>query len=557
MYYKYIYNTLFMLNFRYVSLLRQRSTTTTVIPEDRSIGTTTKDNFEEPIENKNTKVSYEAFTTESNIISTELFSNEPYTEMITTTINTPTFTDAKDNETAKIVTSFTEKNIDTISTIKTPIPVTTNISNIISTTKAPTSTITNVITSIYEAATERQRVRVKNIQNFLSEHKKTEPVTQTITRTTMPLTTTSFTTLENTIANEEPTQKSLLRGRFGGQVHFRPTLRKPINSLDKSITTTEKINETTTEKIVETTTEKKSRLNKYSNRFIRPASNSTESTSITGRRFIRTTTENTVESNSKQFNRLRQTTSSDVDNSTPLSKRSFSRFRTSTTSETPLISSTELQKSRFFRSRKPILSITTSTTTIGVTTMREILNSEDNVDNVQYETTYAPTTINFPLTNYEETSTNDKNLKTTTIESFEPTKYTKFEITTIQPTTSKIAKTFRGAVRANNGFEDNIEEKTRSPSSARHNSRFLKDEQKILFIRVLPSPDGRSQNDFTSTTIKNLTRNRGKIRAFDSLELNTLNDGLTNNDRPNELFRGSETNFRVQQSTTTKSTEEV
>lgn len=543
-----------MLHFRYVSLLRQRSTTTTVIPEDRSIGTTTKDNFEEPRENKNTKVSYEAFTTESSIISTELFNTEPFTEIITTTINFPTSTGAKDSET----TSFTEKNNDTISTTKTPISVTNSISNIISTTKAPTSTITNVITSIYEAATERQRVRVKNIQNFLLEHKKTEPVIQTIAPPTMPLTTVSSTTLENIISNEEPTQKSLLRGRFGGQLHIRPTLRKPIGASDKNVTTTENINETTTEKIVETTTEKKNRLNKYINRFIRPASNSTENTSIAGKRFIRTTTENTIESSSKQLNRFRQTTSSDADNSTPLTRRSFSRFRTSTTSETPLISSTELQKSRFFRSRKPISSTTTSTSTTEVITMKEILNPEENVDNVQYETTTnAPTTINFPSTNYEETSMNDEELKTTTIESFEPTKYTTSEITTIQPTTNKISKTFRGAVRANNAFEDGIEEKTRSPSSARHNSRFLKNEQKILFIRVLPSPDGRSQNEFMSTPVKNATRNRGRVRAFDSLGLNTLNDGLTNNDRPNELFRGSETNFRVRQSTTTESMEEV
>ncbi|KAL4113271.1 hypothetical protein QTP88_016929 [Uroleucon formosanum] len=41
---------------RYVSLLRQRSTTTTTTPDDRLIETTTKDNVEEPRENKNAKI---------------------------------------------------------------------------------------------------------------------------------------------------------------------------------------------------------------------------------------------------------------------------------------------------------------------------------------------------------------------------------------------------------------------------------------------------------------------------------------------------------------------
>lgn len=545
--------------------MRQRSTTTSSTLEDRSIETTTKDNFEESRENKNTKVSYEAFTTESSIISTDLFNTEPFIEMITTTINVPISTGVKDSEATKIVTAFTEKNNDTIITTKTPISVTRDFSNII-TTKAPTSTITNVVTSIYEAATERQRVRVKNIQNFLLEHKKTEPVTQSIVPTITPLTTISSATMENKITIEEPTQKSFLRGRFGGQIQFRPSLRKPIGTSDKSATitekinetTTEKINETTTENIVDTTTEKKNRLNKYINRFIRPTSNSTENTSTTNKRFIKTTTENTVESSSRQFNRFRTTTSSNADNNTLFTRRSFSRFRTITTSETPLINSTEFQKSRFFRSRKPILSTTTSTTTTEVPTMKDLLNSEENVENIQYETTtYTPTIINFPTTNFEETSMNDEEIKTTTIEIFEPIKSSTTEIITKQPITKTNTKIFRGSIRANNVFEDSINEKTRSPSSGRHNSRFLKNEQKVLFIRILPSQEGRSQNEFTSTPVKNVTRNRGRIRAFDSLELNTLTDGLTKNDRPNELFKGSETNFRVRQSTTTETTEEV
>lgn len=548
-----------MIYFRYVSLLRQRSTTTTTTPDDRLIETHTKDNFEEPRENKNTKVSHMTLTTESSIISTILFNTEPFTETIATTVNVPTFTTAKNSETSKILTLITEKMSDTPSTTKAPVSIDKNINNSISTTKAPTSTVTNVVTSIYEAATERQRVRVKNIQNFLLEHKKTEPVTQSVTQTTTPLTTTLSTTMENIATVEEPTQKSILKGRFGGPVHFRPTLRKLIGIPDNNGTTTEKVIETTTEKIVETTTEKKNRLNKYTNRFIRPASNfSTENISTTSKIFVTSTTEGTSESSTRPINRFRQTTSSATDNQLPLTRKFIARYRQRTT-ELPVINSTEVQevqRSRFFRSRRPISSTTTTTEE----TITELLNVEENADNVRYETTpYTPTTTHVvPTTNVEEMSTNDEEIKITTIDSFEPVKYSTTEMTTIiHPITNKITRSFRGSVRANDGFQDSKIDKPRSPSLGRQNSRFLKEEQKILFIRVMPSPDGRSQNEFTSNPVKNITRNRGRVRAYDSLELNTLTDELTNDDRPNELFRGSETKFRPTTSTTTESTEEV
>ncbi|XP_029343203.1 flocculation protein FLO11 isoform X2 [Acyrthosiphon pisum] len=544
---------------RYVSLLRQRSTTTTTTPDDRLIETTTKDNVEEPRENKNTKVSQMTLTTESSIISTILFNTEPFTETIATTVYVPTFTTAKNSETSKILTLITEKMSDTSSTAKAPVSIDSTINNSISTTKAPTSTVTNVVTSIYEAATERQRVRVKNIQNFLLEHKKTEPVTQSVTHTTTPLTTTLSTTMENIAPVEEPTQKSILKGRFGGPVHFRPTLRKLIGIPENNGTTTEKFIEATTEKIVESTTEKKNRLNKYTNRFIRPASNfSTENISTTSKIFVTSTTESTSESSTRQINRFRQTTSSATDKQLPLTRKFVARYRQRTT-ELPVINNTEVQevqRSRFFRSRRPISSTTTTTEE----TITELLNVEENADNVRYETTpYTPTTMHVPTTNVEEISTNDEEIKKTTIDSFEPIKYSTTEITTIiQPITNKITKSFRGSVRANDGFQDSNIDKSRSPSLGRQNSRFLKEEQKILFIRVMPSPDGRSQNEFTSNPVKNITRNRGRVRAYDSLELNTLTDELTNEDRPNELFRGSETKFRpTTTSTTTESTEEI
>jgi len=525
------------------------------------IETTTKDNVEEPRENKNTKVSHMTLTTESNIISTILFNTEPFTETIATTVNDPTFTTAKNSETSKILTLITEKMSDMPSTTKTPVSIDKNINNSISTTRAPTSTVTNIVTSIYEAATERQRVRVKNIQNFLLEHKKTEPVTQSVTHTPTPLTTTLSTTMENIAPVEEPTQKSILKGRFGGPVHFRPTLRKLIGIPENNGTTTEKVIETTTEKIVETTTEKKNRLNKYTNRFIRPASNfSTEnisSTSSTSKIFVTSITESTSESSTRQINRFRQTTSSATDNPLPSTRKFIARYRQRTT-ELPVINNTEVQevqRSRFFRSRRPISSTTTTTEE----TITELLNVEENADNVRYETTpYTPTTMHVPTTNVEEISTNNEEIKVITIDSFEPIKYSTTEMTTIiQPITNKITKSFRGSVRANNGFQDSKIDKPRSPSLGRQNSRFLKEEQKILFIRVMPSPDGRSQNEFTSNPVKNITRNRGRVRAYDSLELNTLTDESTNDDRPNELFRGSETKFRPTTSTTTESTEEV
>lgn len=555
-----------MLRIRYVSLLRQRSTTTTTAPEDRSIETTTRDTFEEPRENKYTKVSDEAFTTESSIFTTTLFNVEPLTEIITTTINTLDVT--KSSETTKMSTPVTENISDAISTATIPTPVYKDVNDTISTTRGPTSTITNVITSIYEAATERQRVRVKNIQNFLLEHKKSQPVTQqSVTRTTAILSTTfPSTTIENVIVTQKPIQKLIIKGRFGAgnQVQFRPTLRRPIVTTEKIVTTTEKSTETTTEKKVEPTTEKRFRLNKYVNRFIRPAVNdSTENTSTTGKRYVQPNTENPLETSSRSFNRIRTTTSSDTDSSSPLTRRSFSRFRSSTT-ETPTptpasLNSTDIQKSRFFRSRRPIASTSTTTTsTTEATTIRELLNSEENADNVRFETTtYSPTTVNFPSTDYEEMATNNEEFKITKIDSFEPTKYIASETTTMQPiTTSKNAKPSRGSIRASNAFERNVEDTSRSPFSGRQNSRFLKDEQKVLYIRVLPSPNGRSQNEFTSNHVKNVTRNRGRIRAFDSLELNNLNDGLTNDgDRPNnEVFSGSETKFRVQQSTSTTTT---
>jgi len=547
-----------MMCFRYVSLLRQRSTTTTTTPDDRLFETTTKDNIEEPRVNKNTKVSDMTLTTESILISTILFNTEPFTETITTTVNVPTITTAKSSEFSKMPTSITEEMSDTTRTTKIPATIDNNIDDTMSTmstTKAPTSTVTNVITSIYEAATERQRVRVKNIQNFLLEHKKTEPVTQSITPTTTPLTTTLSTTMENMAPIEEPTQKSILKGRFGGPVQFRPTLRKFIGTPEKNGTTTEKITETTTEKIVESSTEKKNRLNKYINRFIRPANNySTESTSTTSKIFVTSTTESTSELSTRQVNRFRQTTSSTTDYQ-PLSTRKFiSRYRQRTT-ESPVVNNTDVQRSRFFRSRKPISSTTTTTEE---TTITELLDVEENADNVRYETTtYAPITMNVPTTNVDETLTNDEESKITTIDSFEPTKFSTTETTTIQPITKKITKYFRGSVRANSESQDGIISNPRSPSLGRQNSRFLKNEQKILFIKVMPSPDGRSLNEFTTNPIKNVTRNRGKIRAFDSLELNTLTDELENRDRPNELFRGSETKFRPTTSTTTESTEEV
>jgi len=545
-----------MFCFRYVSLLRQRSTTTTTTPDDRFFETTTKDNVEEPRENKNTKVSDMTLTTESIIISTTLFNTEPFTESITTTVNVPTFTTAKSKfQEEKIPTSITEEMNDTTPTTKASASIDKNIGDTMSTTKAPTSTVTNVITSIYEAATERQRVRVKNIQNFLLEHKKNESVTQSIIPTKIPSTTTLSTTMENIVSVEEPTQKSILKGRFGGPVHFRPSLRKSIGTPENNGTTTEKITETTTEKIVETTTEKKNRLNKYINRFIRPANNySTESTTTTSKIFVTSTTETTSELSTRQFNRFRQTTSSATEYQ-PLSTRRFiSRYRQRTT-ELPVINNTEVQRSRFFRSRKPISS--TSTTT-EETTITELLNVEENADNIRYETTtYAPITMHVPTTDVDEISTNDEDIKITTVDSFEPTKFSTAEITTIQPITKRITKYFRGSIRANSESQDVIIDKPRSPSLGRQNSRFLKNEQKILFIKVMPSPDGQSQNEFTSNPIKNVTRNRGRIRAYDSLELNTLTDEFTNHDRPNELFRGSETKFRPTTSTTTESTEEV
>lgn len=528
--------------------------------------------MEEPKENINPKVSNEVFTTESIIISTTLLNTEPFTEIITTSI--PTSAAVKNSETTTILIPITEQINDnksvtnipisisktinnTLSTIKTPVSTTKNIINTINSTRAPTSTITNVITSIYEAATERQKVRVKNIQNFLLEHKKTEPVTHPITWTT-PLTTIPSTTIENVISVEEPTQKSILKGRFGGQAQFRPTLKK--SALPPEIkVTTEKLIETTTNKNVDTTTEKKFRLNKYVSRFSRPTHYNKENTSTTDEIFTRTTTtESILESSTRQFNRFKLTTSSNTNNNTSLPRRSFSRF-SSSTSETPSTSSiTEIQKSRYFRSRKPILSTSTPTSTITteVTTNKEVLNSEENSDTINYETTtYIPTTINFPTINYEETSYDDES-KITTTKSFETTKYVTNKATTIQPTTINMARTFRGSIRARNASEDSTNEKSRSSSRGRENSRFLKNEQKILYIRVLPSPDGRTQNEFTTNPVKNITRNRGRIKAFDSLELNTLNDGLTNDDRPHELFRGSETKFRVQQSIN-ESTEEV
>lgn len=559
--------------------MRQRSTTT-ITPEDRSIETTTKDNYEESRENKYTKVSYEAFTTEASVISTTLFNTEPFTEITTTTINVPIPTATKSGESTKILTSNTEKNIDILSTTKASMPIVRNISSTPSTTKAPTSTITNVITSIYEAATERQRVRVKNISNFLLEHKKTEPVTQSIAHTApTPLKTISSTTVENVIAVEESTPKSIFRGRFGGQTHYRPILRKPIGTLEKNVTTTDKVNETTTERISETSTEKKSRLNKYTNRFVKTPAINVNNTENTSKRFVRTTTEKALESSSKQFNRYKSTintTSSDTENNdnSSLTRRHFSRFRP-ITSETPLTSSTELQKSRFFRSRKLISSTSTSTTATEVTTTKEQLSSVVNADTVRYEpTTHTPSTSRFSTTGFEATSMDDEEFQTTTVDGFEPTKYSANEIiTTVPPvvTTRKTAKAHRGAVvrggnnnNNNNAFnKDGVNENSRQqPSSGRQNSRFLKDEQKILYIRVLPPPDGRSHNEFASSAVKNVSRriNRGRIRAFDSLELDNLSGGsaAANRDRPNnELFRGSETNFRVRQTTAAESTEEV
>lgn len=676
-------------------MLRQRSTTTTSnTPEDIPIETTTKYNVEEPRENKNTKVSDAVFSTEFSVISTTLFNTVPFVEMITTTMDVPTSTSEKSiegttfsvsttekfTESTKLPTStIIEKNNDILSTTKIPTPIVED--NDVSSTKTPTSTITNVVTSIYEAATERQRVRVKNIQNFLLEHKKSEPIPQSILHTTIPLTTTSTTTIENVVAVEETTQKSILKGRFGGQVQFRPTLRKLIGTSERSVASdkindaiTEKTVETTTEQNVDSTTKKQFRLNKYVNRFVRPVNNSIENTSTISSRFIRPTTENSLESSTRQFNRFRLTTESspesntrqfnrfrtttstetvigstqepstrqvnrfrsttssnfvtgstlepstrqfnrlrvtnisdiatkstlepssrqfnrvrsttiidtanestvdsstrqldiskstidsDIDNTASLTRRSFSRFRPSS-SEAPLINHTDVFKARYLRSRRPVSSSSTSTTTTEVVKTRASLDSEENADSFRLEiTTNIPTTFNFPSTNYEETSMNDEGLKTTVVENVEPTKYTTDEITTIRPIPNKVVKILRGSVRANNSFEDGASEKPRSPSLGRQNSRFLKDEQKKVLIRVSPLPNGRSQNELTSSVVKvkQVNRNRGRIRAFDSLELNTLADGLTNDDRPNELFRGSETKFRVQQSiTTTESTEEV
>lgn len=526
--------------------------------------------MEERRENINQKVSDEDFTTESSINNTTLLNTEPFTE-ITTFMNVPTSTAINSSEATTILIPVTEILNDNKSVTKIPISILTTANNNISIIKPPistikdiidstntktmptsTSTITNVITSIYEAATERQKVRVKNIQNFLLEHKKTEPITQPIIRTTTPLATISSTTIKNIISVEKPIQKSFLKGRFGSQVP--PTLRK--STLPPEISaTTEKLIETTDDKIVDTITEKKFRLNKYVSRFSRPIHNNTENASTANNKVTKTT-ESILESSTRQFNRFRSTKSQDTNINASLSRRSFSRFR-STTSETPSTSSIpEVQKSRFFRSRKPILSTSTSTstTTTEVTTNKEIMNSEENSGTVHYETTFIPTTINFPTINYEKTSSNNEELKMTTINDFETTKFMKNELSTIQPTTIRMSRT-RGSIRAINAFEDNINEKLQSSSRGRENSRFLKNEQKILYIRVLPSPEGRTQNEFTSP-LKNTTRNRGRIRAFDSLELNTLNDGFTNEDRPNELFRGSETKFRVAHSIN-ESTEEV
>lgn len=503
------------------------------------IETKTRDTAEEPKEKKTNKVSNGVSTTEPNIISTNLSDYEPLiTEIITTTINVPTNAILKSSETTPIsTTTVSEQKSDTTSTT---IAQTLNVQNDSYTpgaTKIPTSTITNVVTSVYEAATERQRVRVKNIQNFLLEHKKTEPVTQL---SIAQVTTTSPVTIKNMIATEEPTQKSILKGRFGGPAHIRPTLRKPSG-------TSEKIPETTTEEKIVTTTEKLLRSYSYVNRFIRPAKNSTERAivSTTSRRFIRPTTESASELNTRQFNRFRSTTTKATnyeDTSAPFTRRNSSRFKSSTIN-IPSTTVTEIPKSRFFRNRRPVSS--TSTTT-EMTSEKELLNLEENAEHVRYEMiAYAPTTSELPpVTNFEGTSEGE--VQITTFDSFEPTKYDSNETTTIQP--SSTSKVFRGSVRANSLLtEDDPSKKSRT--SGRHNSRFLKDEQKILFIRILPPPDGSRQSDFTSPTARNVTRNRGKIRAFDSLELNTLNDGLTDNDRPNDLFRGSETKFRIRPST--------
>ncbi|XP_050522808.1 serine-rich adhesin for platelets isoform X2 [Daktulosphaira vitifoliae] len=529
---------------KYVSLLRQRSTTTPSKHEERVIEVTTIKEEDDEIRDIITtpKVSEETITNEPILTSTKLPITTLDAEIDISTVNYST----------------TISNIsETIFTTQAPIPTTMepiSLETTIASTTS-TSTITNVITSIYEAATERQRVRIKNIPNFLSEHKKSELDKFTIEMNKISTTTPKV--IENNLMMEESTQKSILKGRFRSQTHPRPTLRKPTEPTIKI---------TTTEKVIDTVTEKKSRLNKYTNRFFRPSQNNTEESTTTPKRFIRPTTETYSSNITKQYGRFRSNTVNNLSTSTPSIRRGGSRFRSSTT-EAPTSSNTvEVKKSRFFRSRKPTTegSTTTYTTESKIINDGELLNTGENVDRVRYDSsTYDQTTYRFTSRtekNFEHFSSEKNEFRETTINDYESYKTNPDDITTLLPsTTNKMYKIVsRGSVKADDTVKYDIEEKPRRTSSGRQNSRFLKDEQKVFFIKIKPTVDGRSQNEFISEATKNVTRNRGRVRAFDSLELYTLSDGLTNKNRQQELFKGSETKFTARQlSVTNNSTEEI
>lgn len=514
---------------RYVSLLRQRSTTTTstrVTDDDgpRPAATTTSRNddgsSEGPKENRFTKVSDdEVSTTGSSVVSPAAPADDRRPSFITVTAaGDPASSTAAG--TAMTITGHVTDDAAAVAgtTIGTGRPAVTAGG----TTEAPTvtSTVIDVITSVYEAATERRRVRVKNVEQFLVERKKAEPAAAGA----------AVMTAENANAVEEQstTQKSILKGRFGGPT-VHPRLGPPRKPVPSRTTETPAAVTTAAERTTTPDTgtgEKKFRLNRYVNRkHVRPVNNGTDTVPANAIAAAAAGKSSTVAAaeTSPPYNRFRSTTiaTGTVDDGAPplTARRSFSRFRSSTaanTSPSPTAGPV-VHKSRLFKSRRP----STVSTAVAATVTEPV--------NFRRETTYGPTVTttiaaDFPTTNVaEETMTTDD----------DDDRFKTVPTTTEQPSTTDDGKS--------------------RTTSGRHNSRFLKNEQKILYIRILPSADGsRSPNDDFGVANKNatVTRNRGRIRAYDSLELNTLNDGWADDDdrRPNELFRGSETKFRLQQS---------
>lgn len=525
---------------RYVSLLRQRSTTTTsttsVVTDDdgpRPAATTKSrddDSSEGPKENRFTKVSDdEVSTTGSSVVSPAATSADARRPSSFTTVTVMATGDPASSTAAGAVMTVTTTATDEAATVAGT-TIGTGRPAVTASWTTEASTVTDVITSVYEAATERQRVRVKNIEHFLVERKKAEPVAAEA----------AVTTAENAIAVEEQptTQKSILKGRFGGSA-VHPRLGPPRKPVPSRTTETTAAVTTAAERTTTPDTgtgEKKFRSNRYVNkrRYVRPVKNGTDTIPANAIAAGKPSSTVATAETSPPYNRFRSTTiatGTGDDGGPPLTgRRSYSRLRSSTVANTsPSPSPTAdpvVHKSRLFKSRRPI-----ATTENG---------------NVRRETTtYGPAVTtafaaDFPTTSVaEETmTTNDdedrlKTVPTTTTEKPTTTMTTTTTITQ-QPTTTADGKS--------------------RTTSGRHNSRFLKSEQKILYIRILPSADGSRSpnNDFgvaNKTTVA-VTRNRGRIRAYDSLELNTLNDGLGDDDdrRSTELFRGSETKFRLRQS---------